>query len=201
MEKSIESIWTKGFLKEEDLVAPKINNLYQRKSSLLIEKLKRTYKADNKSILPLAALSIIGFGFFGHLPTGLYVMSLLIGMFFLNKKKLESLERISINSTSYNYLLEYRKMFMQIKSFYTRLLGIGLPLAGLIGFSLFFWDSPALQEFLQLKAFQITGILLALSLVLSGIGILSYRLSLSLIYGSFVQKLEEMISDMKELQK
>ena len=32
MEKSIESIWKQGFLNSDVLVAPKLNNLYNRKS-------------------------------------------------------------------------------------------------------------------------------------------------------------------------
>ena len=201
MENSIETIWTKGFLKEEALAAPRINNLYQKKSKLLIEKLKRTYKTDNRSIIPLAIISVVGFSLFGHVILGLYVMALMLGMFFLNKKKLASLERISINTTSFEYLLEYRKMFFQLKIFYTRLLGFGLPISGMIGYALFFWNSPLLEAFLQLELVYIVGILLGFSVVLSALGILAYRISLNLIYGKFIRKLEDMIEDMNELRK
>jgi uncharacterized membrane protein (Fun14 family) len=199
MENSIETIWTKGFLKEESLVAPKINDLYNKKSKLLIEKLKRTYRTDNKSIIPLAILTVIGFSIADHLIVGIYVMALMVGMFFLNRQKLASLEKISIDTTSYEYLLEYRNMFMKLKSFYTRLLGLGVPVAGITGYILFFWNSPILNDFLQLKMIYIIGILLGLSIILSALGILAYRLSLSLIYGKFIQRLEDMIEDMNEL--
>ena len=201
MENSIERIWTKGFLKEEALVAPRINNLYQKKSALLIEKLKSTYRTDNKSIIPMAILAVIGFGVAGHLFTGLYVMVLMIGMFFLNRQKLASLERISIETSSYEYLLEYKEMFLKLKTFYTRLLGFGLPVAGIAGYLLFFWNSPLLHDFLQLKTIYILGILIGVGLLLSAIGVVAYRLSLKLVYGRFIQKLEEMIADMEELRK
>ena len=200
MENSIETIWTKGFLKEETLAAPRINNLYQKKSKLLIEKLKRTYRIDNRSIIPLAILSIIGFSAVGQFFLGLYVMALMLGMFLLNKKKLASLERISIDTTSYEYLLKYREMFLQLKRFYTGLLGFGLPIAAIIGYIIFFWNSPVLNDFLKLKVIYIIGILLGLSLILSALGVIAYRLSLKLIYGGFIQKLDEMIADMNELR-
>jgi len=200
MENSIETIWTKGFLKEETLAAPRINNLYQKKSKLLIEKLKRTYRIDNRSIIPLAILSIIGFSAVGQFFLGLYVMALMLGMFLLNKKKLASLERISIDTTSYEYLLKYREMFLQLKRFYTGLLGFGLPIAAIIGYIIFFWNSPVLNGFLQLKVIYIIGLLLGLSLFLSALGVTAYRLSLKLIYGGFIQKLDEMIADMNELR-
>lgn len=199
MENSIETIWTKGFLTEA-LDAPRINNLYHKKSKLLIEKLKSTYRTDNRAIIPLAILAVIGFSMVDHVMVGLYVMALMMGMFFLNKKKLATLERISIDSTSYEYLLEYREIFLQLKSFYTRLLGFGVPIAGIIGYFLFFWNSPILNDFLQLKLIYIVGILLGLSIILSALGVLAYRLSLKLIYGRFIQRLEDMIADMTELR-
>ena len=200
MENSIETIWTKGFLKEP-LDAPKINNLYQKKSQLLIEKLKTTYRTDNRSIIPLAIMAVIGFSLVDHMIVGLYVMVLMMGMFFLNKKKLASLQKISIDTTSYEYLLEYREMFLQLKSFYTRLLGIGVPFAGILGYLLFFWNSPILNDFLKMKVIYIVGILLALSIILSVLGVFAYRISLKLIYGGFIQRLEDMIADMTELQR
>lgn len=201
MENSIEKIWTKGFLKEEALVAPKINNLYGRKSKLLIEKLKRTYRTDNRSIIPLALLSVIGFTLIDHMILGVYVMTVMICMFILNKKKLASLERIEVNSSSYEYLLEYREMFFQLKRFYTRLLGLGLPFVGSIGYFLFFWKSPVLKDFLQLELIYIIGILLGLAILLSIVGVAAYRLSLKITYGRFIRKLEEMITDMNELRR
>lgn len=188
-------------MKQEELAVPKINNLYNNKSRLLIEKLKRTYRTDNKSILPLSFLSLIGFSVAGHVVLGVYVMLLMIGMYFLNRKNLASLEEISIATTSYEYLLEYREMFVKLKRFYTRLLGFGLPLAAIVGYFIFFRSSPLLHDFLQMKIGHILGILLGLSLILSALGVLAYRLSLKIVYGRFIQKLEEMIADMSELRK
>lgn len=201
MEKSIETIWTKGFLTEEELTAPKINNLYRKKSRLLIEKLRRTYRIDNKSILPLAILAVVGFSVAGHIILGVYIMTLMLFMFFLNKKMLTSLESISINSTSYDYLLEYRKMFFQLKKFYIRLLGLGLPVAGMVGYYLFFRNSLVLHDFLQLDPVYIMGIILGIAVALSALGISAYLLSLKVVYGRFIQKLDEMIADMEELRK
>ncbi|WP_029034189.1 hypothetical protein [Salinimicrobium terrae] len=201
MENSIETIWTKGFLKEEVLAAPRINNLYQKKSKLLIEELKKTYRTDNRGIIPLAILAVIGFSVAGHVIVGLYVMALMMGMFFLNKNKLVSLEEISIESTTYDYLLKYREMLFHLKTFYTRLLGFGLPVAGLFGYFLFFRNSAILKDLLQLEEIYIIGILLGISLVLSALGILAYRISLQLMYGKFLLKLEDMIADMNELRK
>ncbi|MBK6265513.1 hypothetical protein JKA74_10730 [Marivirga sp. S37H4] len=200
MEKSIETIWTKGFLNEEELIAPKINNLYNRKSKLLIEKLKRTYRADNMSIIPLSVISVVGFGLAGYGVLGLYLMVLMMSLFFLNRRKLAKLESIRIESSSYQYLLEYREIFTGFKKFYIRLLGIGVPVAGLTGYYLFFRNSPVMESFLSIQPFKIVLILLGISLSLSAMGVFVYLLTTKLVYGSLIKKLDEMIAEMKDLR-
>ena len=46
MEKSIETIWNKGFLDSDTLVVPKLNNLYNKKSKTITDKLKRMMKIN-----------------------------------------------------------------------------------------------------------------------------------------------------------
>ena len=46
MENSIKSIWQEGFLKNNDLIAPKVVNLYDRKSEHIIDKYKRMFKKN-----------------------------------------------------------------------------------------------------------------------------------------------------------
>ena len=56
MEKSIETIWKKGFLKNDALLAPKLNNLYDQKSIDIVDKFKRMYKIN---IIALMAFALI----------------------------------------------------------------------------------------------------------------------------------------------
>ena len=86
MEKSIEQMWNNGFLKNEKLLAPKLNDLYNQKSQLVIDKLKRTYTIDNKSMIPLAALVFGISAFFGYYLLGIYLMLITLVLFFLNRK-------------------------------------------------------------------------------------------------------------------
>ncbi len=51
MEKSIENIWKEGFLKNDALTAPKINNLYNQKSIHIIDKFKRMFRINLISIV------------------------------------------------------------------------------------------------------------------------------------------------------
>ena len=44
MEKSIETIWKQGFLKSDALVAPKLNDLYNQKSTHIIDKFNNMFR-------------------------------------------------------------------------------------------------------------------------------------------------------------
>ena len=46
MTKSIETIWKSGFVEEDALLAPQINNLYERKSIHTIDRFKRMFKIN-----------------------------------------------------------------------------------------------------------------------------------------------------------
>ena len=78
MEKSIEDMWKEGFLENNALVAPKVNNLYSQKSRNLIDKIKDRM---NKYFMIMLVLSV---GFFASiLVTGIpVVLGLCIFLFF-----------------------------------------------------------------------------------------------------------------------
>ena len=59
MEKSIEDIWKEGFLKSDALIAPKVNNLYNKKSIDIIDKFKRMFKINLIVIVAFAFASLI----------------------------------------------------------------------------------------------------------------------------------------------
>ena len=46
MEKSIETIWKEGFLNQDALIAPKLNNLYNKKSTHIVDKFKRMFRIN-----------------------------------------------------------------------------------------------------------------------------------------------------------
>ena len=201
MEKSIESIWTNGFMNSDELKAPKILDLYNQKSKLLIEKLKKTYKTDNKSLLPIAILLGIGFSFFGHFLLGIYLMILIISLFFFNKKLLQNLEKINITTNSFDYLVTYRKTVKKITSATTKLLGLGLPLAIIPGYWFFFKNKEVYTNLIdKTTPFYLILMIIGFAIVLSSLGILVYKITTKIIYSKHLNRLDEIISDMKNLK-
>ena len=54
MRKTIEATWREGFLNPDALVAPKVNDLYTRKSSHIVDRIQRAF--DSLDTRKLTAL-------------------------------------------------------------------------------------------------------------------------------------------------
>lgn len=65
MEKSIESIWKEGFLNKDALVAPKIMDLYNKKSIHIIDKFKRMFKINLIAIVVFSSVFLVVSFFIG----------------------------------------------------------------------------------------------------------------------------------------
>jgi len=107
MEKSIETIWKEGFLKNDALIAPKLNDLYNQKSIDIIDKFRRMYKINIIGLV-LFALIIPPVNIAVKIPyTGIpmFFIFLFIAFFALKFKK--KLDKIDKNLNSYQYLKSF----------------------------------------------------------------------------------------------
>ena len=80
MEKSIETIWNKGFLDSDTLVVPKLNNLYNKKSKTITDKLKRMMKINIYVIIIFAILNLGLYAALGTPYAGAFIFFLLMGV-------------------------------------------------------------------------------------------------------------------------
>jgi len=121
MEKSIESIWKDGFLKNDALVAPKLNDLYNQKSIDIVDKFRRMYKINIIGIivfafifLPIAILTKIP-----YMGIPMFILFLTITFFaFRFKKKLDNINK---NQNSYQYLKTFDNWTKEMIEFNTKL--------------------------------------------------------------------------------
>jgi|GEM_PF-1235817 len=201
MEKSINDIWTKGFENPNELSIPKVMNLYNQKSKLLLEKIKKTYQTDNKSLIPIAILFAVGLSLAGHILIGFYGMILMIGLFFFNIKLLNNLENIQITSSNYDYLIAYKKNMSHVINATTKLLGIGLPFAVIPSFWLFYRNTEVYFNLIN-KTSSLNLVVIVLILIgsISLIGTIIYKISNKILYGNLLNDLENIISDLKYLK-
>ena len=217
MQKSIESIWKEGFLQKDALVAPKLNDLYNQKSIDLIEKFKRRYRINFRGLVIFAVFILIA-----SFPVGLQYMGVpifftFIGMVVYSKKQLESIQDIDKNKSSYEYLKSYRewlqKRIFTFKKVYQYVYPL-IFLSTVVGFwFLDIGDRGRLGEYFVgwLQA-EFVGtyvanvvLLLGILLVIIFTGLISffsgrfYDSDFQALYGNLMERLDELISDMEEL--
>ena len=202
MDKSIEEIWSEGFQDEKYLIPPVINDLYNKKSILTVDKLQSVSKKDNWSIIPLSIIILIFFIIKSKLLFGLYISALMLSLFFLNRKKLKFLYTINTSQSCFQYLGKLQEMIKNNVKSTTRLLGIGLPFFGYLGLCIFIFESNMenfILETYSSKQLLIKSIIILMSL--SVIGIISFRLANYLVYGRLIKKIDEMIDELNLLKK
>lgn len=202
MNKSIEEIWSEGFDNNNFSIPPVIVNLYDKKSILTIDKLKAASKKDNWSIIPMALIVLIFFIIKSKVIFGLYFATLMMSLFFLNRKRLQFLNTINTDQSCFEYLSKIQKMIKDNVKFYTRLLGIGFPFLASIGYCLFILGTDQKDHLLEtysINTMITSSIILLMSF--SIIGVLSFRLSNYLIYGRLIKKIDEMIEELALLTK
>lgn len=212
MAEPIEDIWKEAFVKEDNLVAPRIVDLYNRKSTHITDKMARTFRINIQAIgVAAVALPVV------CVPLGLPIIG--IGMFLLlgilvqlSRQELTRLESFSKAQSSYDYLKAFAAWRQGIMERYTRIYRVMYPLIlltvlGGLWFSRFgetvqqsmLEAEPGLQLVLGMPA-VVLAVMLGLPLLFSLFAGPLYRLDVNIVYGRQFEKLDEIIADMEELR-
>ncbi|WP_033958898.1 hypothetical protein [Psychroserpens jangbogonensis] len=217
MEKSIENIWKEGFLKNDALVAPKINDLYNQKSIHIIDKFKRMFRINLIAIVAFAFVFLIVTFFIGIPIMGIMFFVTLMALVIINKKLLNGLEEIDKGSNSYQYLKEFNNWIKMQVAINKRMSTFLYPIM-FMSFILGFWfkDSegsllgkrlvdhivlnfPDLYLIFGIPLIGIVIVVLILSL-LAYFGGRIYKWDLNLVYGRVFKKLNEILADLESLR-
>ncbi len=217
MEKSIENIWKEGFLKNDALVVPKINNLYDQKSIHIIDKFKRMFKINLIAIVFFAFAMLVVTTFNGLPIIGISWFLILIALVVINKKLTNSLKKMDYHKNSYEYLMSFNKWLQEQLAINRKMARLYYPLFFLsivVGF--WFVDAEGINLGERLigevlygfpDIYLVNGVPLigiALVLIIAGLLVLFggriYNLDVKIVYGRIFKKIEELITDLEELR-
>ncbi|MDT0553901.1 hypothetical protein [Urechidicola vernalis] len=218
MEKSIESIWKDGFLQNEALVAPKLNDLYNKKSIDIVEKFRKMYKINIIGIalfacvlLPIATISKLPY--MGILMFVLFVTLISFAIRF--KRKLHAITK---NANSYEYLKSFESWTKEMTTFNSKFSTYLYPYV-FISMVIGFWfgsfgeDIPGNDFVTWLlesypNMFLVGGVPIVLWIILSVIILLLAffggrigEWDLKIGYGRILKRLDTLLSDMEELRR
>ena len=211
MEKSIETIWKDGFLENDALVAPKLNDLYNQKSIHIIDKFKRMFKINLNALVVFSFVVLI-VSYFVKIPVmGLMMFILLNVIVLVNKKLFKGLNKIDKNVSSYKYLKsfdDWMKDQILVNMKMSRYIYPYIFLAMIFGFRFSSDFQGTLSRILGThEIYYIYGIpvywvltMLIIAVLLAIFGGKIYKWDLNLVYGRILKKLEETIADMDELR-
>ena len=211
MEKSIESIWKQGFLENDAMVAPKLNNLYNQKSIHIIDKFKRMFKINLNALVIFSFFVFIA-SFFVKIPVMGVLMFILFNVIVIvNKRLLKGLNNIDKNVSSYQYLKSFDTwMKSQIAVNYkmSRYIYpyIFIAMVSGFGFSSQFRESlnrilGGYQPYMvfDIPVFWVLAMIVII-IVLAIFGGRIYKWDLNIVYGRIIKKLDELITDMEDLR-
>jgi hypothetical protein len=211
MEKSIESIWKQGFLDNNAMVAPKLNNLYNQKSIHIIDKFKRMFKINLNALIIFSFL-VLPLSFLVKIPVMGVLMFILLNVIVLvNKKVFKGLNKIDKNVSSYQYLKSFDE-WMQAQIVLNMKMSRFIYPYVFIAMVSGFWFSSSIRESLNrifgnyqpymLYEIPVYWVLVILLKTIT-LGIFGGRINkwdLNLVYGRIMKKLAELIADMEDLK-
>ena len=211
MEKSIESIWKQGFLENDAMVAPKLNNLYNQKSIHIIDKFKRMFKI-NLNALVIFSFFVLVVSFFVKIPVMGVLMFILFNVIVIvNKRLLKGLNDIDKNVSSYQYLKSFdtwMKSQIEVNYKMSRYIYpyIFIAMVSGFGFSSQFRESlnrmlGGYQPYMvfDIPVFWVIAMIVII-IVLAIFGGRIYKWDLNIVYGRIIKKLDELITDMEDLR-
>ena len=204
-------------MKNDALIAPKLNNLYKQKSIDIVEKFKRMYKVNINALMGFALLMLLI-----ALPSEMPYMAIPMFLLFCFtipialqfKKKLEQLDK---SKNSYEYLKSFDNWTKDMISVNTRLSRFMYPYIFLIMIAGFWFgdfggDIPGkimLNEYLLnnpetsllfgLPLYWLVGLIIILSIV-SYFGGAIGKFDLNIVYGRILKRLDGLLADMEELR-
>lgn len=217
MEKSIESIWKEGFLKDDALVAPKLNNLYNQKSIHIVDRFRRMYRINIIAMIAFALILLpvafmVKIQYMGVPMFFLFIVATFYGIKF--KRKLDKIDK-SLNS--YQYLHSFDNWVKEMIVFNTKLSRYVYPyifLSMVLGFWFLDDEGTLLGEKIVGEIlygfpdiYMIYGIpfiaVIAIILVVAILAFFGGRIGkwdMNLVYGRILRKLEVLLADMNELR-
>ncbi|MGH1385680.1 hypothetical protein [Kordia sp.] len=205
MEKSIEHIWKQGFINNETLTAPKIENLYNQKSQHLADKLMRMLHTEPKVLLILSVVFLIGNYLIGNsLWSGSIGSIWCIIWYFFVKKQIQNIENANKETNCYDFLKSLHKLLLQSRNTTAKMLWIGTP-ALVLPMAIYTYYNQydkTIGKIFGVESLQYPNEWLFAIVPLATIfSVAFYRFSFKMSYGPIATKLKQLINDIESLKQ
>lgn len=212
MSKSIERMWKESFLKEGSLTAPQVDDLYNRESQNIVDKLQKMFTINIKAIFIGCAIMMLMMTLIGAPFLGIYICFLITPLIVIGKKEIKKSANLSKDQSSYDYIMSFDRWLKSstqvianyYKIFYPMFF-LGMAIQGVLsetGGKLITKLMGVLPTDIIMFGlpYYLVLVIAAITLVCARYAEPLYRLDINIVYGTQFKKLEELIADMKALR-
>jgi hypothetical protein len=213
MKNSIETVWKEGFLKENILVVPKINDLYNQKSKHVVYRVERMFTINFNILIIMAIVFPVVYYFIDFVWQGLAASVLLLLTAWYNKKQIDDISTLDQGLTSLDYLKSLDRWYKDVVLKGEKIARLSYPLYLLIGLSTIWttWEKEGMTSKIanNFSGLVSTGNIQFFSLAIGAILMLLmlvfakkiYKWDVRLMYGRVFRKLDETIAEMEKLKQ
>jgi hypothetical protein len=212
MRKTIEATWREGFLNPEALVAPKVNDLYTRKSTHIVDRIRRMQRINEIAIVigaPVmwAFLSAVGIPY-----TGAIICAVWVGLLVVRRLYITKFDAPDSSLDSYQYLKTFQRWLkdrmarskrvqrhLYAVTFLALALGIGVSVSGQALIRLIVESNPDVRLVNGVPLVLIAGVV-ATAIVVDLLGGVIFDFDVNTVYRSVFRKLDQMVAEMEELR-
>jgi hypothetical protein len=213
MRKTIEATWREGFLNPDALVAPKVNSLYSRKSTHIVDRIQRMQRISEIAIvigMPImwAFLSLVGIPYTGPLMCAAWVGLIVVRRQFPHITRFDA----PVGVDSYQYLKAFqgwlknrlawgRRVLRHLYAvtFLALAIGIGGSAAGQALIRAIVEDFPDGRLVNGIPLFLIV-VVVAMTIAVDVFGGVIVDFDVSTAYRNVFKKLDQMVAEMEELR-
>jgi hypothetical protein len=212
MRKTIEATWREGFLNPDALVAPKVNDLYTRKSSHIVDRIQRMLRINQIAIVigaPImwALLSAAGIPYAGAIMCTAWV-----GLVVVRRLYIAKFDAPDNSLDSYHYLKAFHgwlkdrmarskrlQRHIYAVTFIALAIGIGASASGQRLIRLIVESNPDVRLVNGVPLILIVCVVVT-AIVVELLGGVIFDFDVNTAYRSVFRKLDEMVAEMEELR-
>ena len=212
MRKTIEATWREGFLNSDALVAPKVNDLYTRKSRHIVDRIQRMLRINEIAITIGAPIMWVFLSAVGVPYTGAILWTAFMGLLVIRRLYVAKFDAPDNSLDSYHYLKAFhgwlkdrmarskrvQRHFYAV-AFLALAIGMGASASGQALIRLIVESNPDVRLINGVPLVLITGVV-ATAIVVDLLGGIIFDFDVNTVYRSVFRKLDEMVAEMEELR-
>ena len=212
MRKTIEATWREGFLNPDALVAPKVNDLYTRKSRHIVDRIQRMLRINEIAIaigapIMWALLSAVGIPY-----TGAILWTALMALIVIRRAYVAKFDAPNNSLDSYHYLKAFHEWLkdrmarskrvqrhLYAVTFLALAIGMGASASGQALIRFIVESNSDVRLINGVPLVLIAGVV-ATAIVVDLLGGVIFDFDVNTLYRRVFRKLDEMVAEMEELR-